>query len=263
MKQVEVEMKNVRLRHALFSGACLLFVIWAYAGPKDFWEAKPYTDWTAKEVDRILRSDKSPWTRTLLPITASSYSIGSNDTGASGGGGGGRGGRGGGGSGGGAAAPTGPTDEVIINWNARPIREAMARDAMLRRPDIAKAQLDTILNYKPESLELLVTGLSLGRRRGAAEADTAKGGAADPEMAKFKEDTFLQKKNQEKIPLLAVITSQGMGLPITLKFARETDGKPTLTPDDKEVMLQIRIGDKKYKYTFKLADMMVGDKLEI
>lgn len=252
-------MKNLRLRHALFSGACLLFVIWAYAGPKDFWEAKPYTDWTAKEVDRILRSDKSPWTRTLLPLSASSsVSIGStSDSGGGGGGGGGGrggGGRGGGGtSGGGGGVAAGPSDEIIMNWNARPIREAMARDAMLRKPDITKAQLDTILNYKPENLELLVTGLSLGRGRG---------GSAEADMAKFKEDTFLQKKN-EKVPLLDVAMPRGQGLPIILKFARATDGKPTLTPDDKEVVLQIRIGDKKYKYTFKLADMMVGDKLEI
>lgn len=250
-------MKNLGLRHALFSGACLLFVIWAYAGPKDFWEAKPYTDWTAKEVDRILRSDKSPWTRTLLPLTASSsVSIGSTSDSGGGGGGGGRGGggRGGGTSGGGGGTAAGPSDEIIMNWNARPIREAMARDAMLRRPELAKAQLDAILNYKPENLEMLVTGLSLGRGRG---------GNAEADMAKFKEDTFLQKKNQEKILLMDVVMPRGQGLPITLKFARVTDGKPTLTPGDKEVTLQIRIGDKKYKYNFKLADMMVGDKLEI
>lgn len=140
-----------------------------------------------------------------------------------------------------------------MNWNARPIREAMARDAMLRRPDITKAQLDTILNSKNENLEILVSGLSLGRGRG---------GNAEADMAKFKEDTFLQKKNQ-KIPLLDVVMPRGQGLPIKLEFARETDGKPTLTPEDKEVMLQIRIGDKKYKYTFKITEMMVGGKLQI
>jgi hypothetical protein len=105
--------------------------------------------------------------------------------------------------------------------------------------------------------------LGRGGRRGGPGADATKGGSADADMAKFKEDTFLQKKNQQKIPLLDVVLPRGQGLPITLKFARETDGKPTLTPDDKEITLQIRIGDKKYKYTFKLADMMVGDKLEI
>ena len=96
-------MKIRRLILALFAGACLLFIIWAYAGPKDFWEAKPYTDWTAKEVDRILRTYKNPWTLTQLPISAASYNIGGTSD--SGGGGGGGGGKKGGG-GGSASAPS-------------------------------------------------------------------------------------------------------------------------------------------------------------
>jgi len=82
-------------------------------------------------------------------------------------------------------------------------------------------------------------------------------------VTKFKEDTFLEKKNGQKIPLLDLPAAPGRGLPYTLQFAREIDGKPTITPDDKEITLQIRIGERKYKFSFKLADMMIGDKLAI
>ena len=49
--------------------ACLFMVLFAYAGPKDFWETKPYTEWTLKEVEKILQN-KSPWTQTHLLDTA-------------------------------------------------------------------------------------------------------------------------------------------------------------------------------------------------
>ncbi len=50
---------------------------------------------------------------------------------------------------------------------------------------------------------------------------------------------------------------------LTLLFAREIDGKPTVTQEDQEVTLAIRIGENDYKFTFKLADMVVNGKLEI
>ena len=38
---------------------------------------------------------------------------------------------------------------------------------------------------------------------------------------------------------------------------------PRVTVEDQEVTLSIRIGEKVYKFKFKLADMMIGGKLEI
>jgi hypothetical protein len=238
-------MEHYRFRYATVIAVCSLFVLVAYAHQKDFWASKPYTDWSAKEVEKLLLKD-SPWTQTLLiNAPSSSVQIGSTSSG----GGGGRSGGGGGGGGGGSA--DGPPI-VIINWFARPIREATVRQLTLVNPKVTKEQLDRIMNRNPQFIELLVTGFSM-----------ARGGDREAEMAKFKADTFLQKKNGEKIPLAGTIMPRGRDEALTLQFLREVEGKPVISTADQEVTLSIRMMDKVYKFKFKLKDMMIGDKLEL
>lgn len=214
--------------------ASFLIAVLAYAGPKDFWETKPYTEWSAKEVERLLLKD-SPWTQTmLLDAPPTSVNIGSTSTGAD------RPGRGGG------------ATKIIVNWYARPIREAVVRQMMLMAPGTPREKLDAILNHTSRFHELLVTGLSLGRAREGSE-----------ELVRFKEKTYLEKKNKEKLPLVNVIVPRGRDQATTLQFPREIDGKPTVTQEDKEVTLVILIGEKTCKFKFKLAEMTIADKLEI
>ncbi len=227
-----------RLKGTMILIAFAMAVVLAYAGPKDFWVTKPYTEWNAKEVEKLLLKD-SPWTRVLLL----------NAPGEMGGGGGG-GSKGGGGGGGSSALPP----PIYISWNARPIREAAVRQMMLQKPDTAKAQFEAILNRQSQFIEFWVTGLSTGGRRGGSEFD----------MEKFKAATYLQKKNQTKIRLAQVVMPQGRNQPMVLQFPRDIDGKPALSLDDKEIVLSIRVGEQTYKLDkFKLADMVIGDKLEI
>lgn len=223
-----------RPQRAAARAASLLVALIAYAGPKDFWETKPYTEWSAKEVERLLLKD-SPWTQTLLlDAPPTSVNIGSTSTGAD------RPSRGGG------------ATKIIVNWYARPIREAVVRQMMLLRPDTPKERLDAILNHRPQFHELLVTGLSLGRAR-----------EGSGEFARFKEKTYLEKKNKEKLPLVNVIVPRGRDQATTLQFPKEIEGKPTVTPEDKEVTLVILIGEKTCKFKFKLAEMTIGDRLEL
>jgi hypothetical protein len=244
-KHEEVSMTVLRLRYATIIGVCLLFALIVYAGPKDFWELKPYTEWNAKEVEKLLLKN-SPWTQTLL-IDASS----------GGGGGGGGGSKGSGGGGDGSAVSS---TLIIINWFARPAREAAVRQLMLQNPNIPQQQIDGILNRGVQTLEMLVSGFSpasRGRGRGGSAA------SGDAELEKFKADTYLQKKNNEKIPLANVVVARNRNEATTLHFAREIDGKPTLTAEDQEITLVIRIADKVYKFKYKLANMVVKGKLEI
>ena len=234
--QGEVPMTNRRVVFVTIIALIMLSVFFAYAGPKDFWVMKPYTEWNAKEVEKILLKD-SPWTQTLLPLAASgSVDIGSTSKG--------------GGSGGGGNLPP----KIIINWYSRPIREAIVRQMMLNAPNASKEAMDRILNHKSQFIELLVTGVSMGGGRGGGGAEI---------MERFKTETFLQKKNNEKIPLANLIPARGRDGATTLQFPQDINGKSAITAEDKEVTLVMRIGENNHKFKFKLADMMINDKLEI
>ncbi len=246
-KREEEGMTIRHLRYVTIIGACLLFALFVYAGPKDFWELKPYTDWSAKEVEKLLLKN-SPWTQTLLI-----------DSSPGGGGGGGGGGSSRGGGGGGSSVSS---TLIIVNWFARPAREAAARQLMLQNPNVTQQQLDGILNRSGQAMELLVTGFSPATR-GRGRGGSSSGGGGDAELEKFKQETCLQKKNNEKIPLANLVVPANRNAATTLQFAREIDGKPTLTAEDQEVTLIMRIADKVYKFKFKLANMVVKDKLEI
>ncbi len=230
-----------RLKCAMILILFAMAVVLAYAGPKDFWVTKPYTEWNAKEVEKLLLKD-SPWTRVLLLNAPGQVSsIGSTSKGGGGGGGGG-------GSSGALPPP------IYVNWNARPIREAAVRQMTLQKPDTAKAQLDAVLNRQSQFIEFWVTGISAGGGRGGGEFD----------LEKFKAATCLQKKDQTKIPLAQVVMPRGRNQPMILQFPKEIDGKPAVTLEDKEIVLSIRVGEQTYKLDkFKLADMVIGDKLEI
>ena len=236
-------MKHRQMECVAVAAVCLFAVCLAYAGPKDFWETKPYTEWTPKEVEKLLLKD-SPWTQThLLDTAPSSVQMGTPREGSAG------------------RAGSETTTKVIINWFARPIREASVRQLMLQMPDVPKAQLDAILNRDSKFIEVLVTDLPLGRGGRGTRGGSSSG--ADEEITKFKEDTFFQTKTGQKIPIANMIMPRARGAALALQFAREVDGKPTVTVEDKEVTLSIRIGEKVYKFKFKLADMMIGGKLEI
>ena len=252
-------MRNRRFGYAAVAAACSLFILMAYAGPKDFWVTKPYTDWTAKEVEKILLKD-SPWTRVLLLNAPSGGGGAISNTGGGGGsskGGGGGGGGGGGASGGGSEGPP----PIYMNWYARPIREAVVRQMTLVAPNTTKETIDGILNHKSEFYEVMLTGFAPGG--GGGRGRQAASGDAAAAMTKFKEDTYLQKKDGTKIPLANLVMPRARNAASFLQFAREIDGKPTLAPEDKEFTLVIRINDNVYKYKFKIADMMVNDKPEL
>ena len=218
----------------LACGALFLF-----AGQKNYWESKPYTEWSEKEVDRLLKD--SPWTKSVLLNT------GPEGTSASGGGR-----RGGDEMGTGNTSLPRATSRLVVTWFARPIREAMARRLMLTDPEVSKERIDKLLTPNAQFLALLVNGWTLGRQ---ADRDAA--------IASFKKETVLLKKNKEKILLADTVFPQKRDDPLYLRFAREADGKPVLTLADQEVTLVIRVGEDTYRIKFKLADMLIHDKLEL
>jgi hypothetical protein len=245
-----------------------------WAADKDFWDTKPYTEWNDKEVEKLLKN--SPWCRTV------SLSVGMMGAGGYGndprqqgprpaGGGGnqpgtgnqtGTGNQGTGGLNdpGGARSPGGfdPSERtgipLVISWYSRPVREALARRIQLRKPEGAQEQVDNLLKYDdPQHFAILITGIPM-RMPGDVPAEMVQ---------RLKEDTFLQKKNKEKIPVAEVVEPKSPGQPLVLKFLNEADGKPVLTLEDKEVEFYSRLAGDPVRAKFKLADMVVNGKLEL
>ena len=225
----------------VFLGYGSLFLL---AGQKNYWESKPYTEWSDKEADKLLKD--SPWTRSVLLNTGPEGTTGSS--------GGQRGSGGGGdpemGSVGGSLPK--PATRLVVTWFARPIREATARRLMLTDPEVPKDRIERLLQPNAQFLVLLVTGWTLGRQ---PDRDAA--------IERFKKETMLVKKNKEKILLADMVLPQRREDPLYLRFAREAGGKPVLTQADQEVTLVLRVGEDTYRVKFKLAEMLIQNKLEL
>jgi len=232
-------MRTCRLLPALAFSACACLLL--LAAQKNYWESKPYAEWNEKEIDRLLKD--SPWTKSVLLNT------GPEGLSAAGGRSGGGGDPEMGSSGG--SLPKAAT-RLVVTWYARPIREAMARRLMLTDPAASRERIEKLLQPKAQSLVLLVTGWTLGRQ---PDRDAA--------IAGFQKETALVKKNKEKILLAETVFPQRRDDPLYLRFSREADGKPVLTLEDQEVTLVIRVGEETYRIKFKLADMLIHDKLEL
>ena len=243
-----------------FSGLIFIVLTFCYisvhAGEKDFWNTKPYTEWNEKEVETLLK--RSPWSKSVVIGTSTMGGREAASVGARGGGGFPRGGAigtedqeagggGGGRRGGGEAAPPMRPVEVLVTWYAQPVRQAMARSIALRNAESRKEEIDRLLNY-PEMpyFNILVIGW-----RGETRGDGGEG------VRKLKEETFLERKNKQKINLADIILPKGRGQPLVLLFPKEVDGKPSVTLEDKEVTLRTRVGQSKIRVKFKLADMLI------
>ena len=210
------------------------------AGQKNFWESKPYTEWNDQEVDKLLND--SPWTKSVLLNTGPERGLYT-------------GGPQGGGDGeltsSGGTLPKAAT-KLVVTWFAQPIREAMARRLMLTDPVASKDRVEKLLHPNDQFLVFLVTGWTLGWQSDRNAA-----------IEKFKKETMLLKKNKERIPLADMILPQRKDDPLYLRFEREIDGKPVLAAADQEVTLVLRVGEDTYKLRFKLADMLIQNKLEL
>ncbi len=259
-----------RTRCSLGISALALCCIIAQAGNKAFWAAKPFTEWTEKEVESLLKH--SPWCKVVtINLGSPGGSQGSfgrrgggGSRGGGGMGGGGMGGEGipsvgvgggigGGGTGGGrgASEDTSPsrTAQMLVIWYSQPVRQAMARSMTLRNPNPSQAELDKLLNY-PESpyYDLMVVGWRWDPRADKAEV-----------IQKLKEETFLEKKGRVRIPLAEAILPSGLQRALVLLFPKQAGGSTTLSLADKEVILQFKSGQNTFRTKFKLQEMTIKD----
>jgi len=258
-------------------------------GSKEFWEAKPSSEWSVEEVDRIIT--RSPWAKGASVAYnsgpggfggnggGSGRSRGSGGIGIPGGGigfpggGGNRGGypggypgsgTGGGAGGPGAGAPRDGNDgndrrrlDAIVRWESGlPIQEALRIGAGNEKPnpDFQKYYVIALIGDLP---------MIGGRRRRAGDNSDDDDDRAQTErrLEMYKQYTRLERKEGplmlEKVEDGSRVGSQGAGT--YFYFSRLDD----FSMDDKQVAFSTKLGPMEIKTKFTLKDMLYHGRLAV
>ncbi|MGC8794704.1 MAG: hypothetical protein ACP5U2_15075 [Bryobacteraceae bacterium] len=254
------------MRRSWFAILIALILGAAASGAAEFWEKKKYSEWTDKEVRKMLND--SPWAR---PVEIRLAAMGGP---AAGGGGRRRGGGGGGGfsdasvgsgmggadetmgggmgrGGGGMAMPDAvPTITVYVRWRtALPVKQALVRarfgDEAGTSPEAAK-----FLSAQETYHIIEIAGLPAPMLR--VKPDQLKAGA--------------QLRIKDKPPIQAVDLKAGREenrVNLYLIFPRQQQGTPLISLEDKEVEVYLKAGQLDIQRKFRLKDMIFDGKLEI
>ncbi len=225
----------------------------------DFWQKKKFTEWTEKEVRRMLND--SPWVHTYDVMAGGGVPSGGGGGGGrrrGGGGGGGGfsadtgsvGGEGGGGEGGygGGAQPQRPIAVVRFRvLSALPVKQAIVKmrygDEALTSPDAAKT-----LSRKETAYVIGIAGLPPSLL-GGADADSLKN--ATQLRIKGRPAAYAREIHIEK---------EGPMLNIYALFSRADN---PMVVEDGEFQVVLKLPSGEMKRTFKLKDMVYEGKLEI
>jgi hypothetical protein len=226
----------------------------------DFWQAKPYTDWNEKDIQKM--ESNSPWAKQVpVGFEGGGGSSGGGKGSRKGGGGGGGGGddaiMGNGGNAGGSRSGVqevggggGATMSLTVCWRtALPVREAVAKAKFgaeaATSPD-AKKLLEESQNF----YGIVVTGLPA--RTVNANSDKMK--------AMVLQGTTLSVKGRDPIAASDLQTGGNERNAVVLFLFPKTS---PLSLDDKEVEFTSRLGPLVVRQKFHLKEMVFNGKLEL
>jgi hypothetical protein len=240
---------------------CVLFLLLVLSlCAADFWQSRPFTEWSDKEVQKMMTN--SPWARPIslsmgggAPAPPVLGRGGGGDTSPGDSGapppiseGGGRGGRGGGGFDAGVGTAL-PAINAVVRWQtALPVKQVVTR--IRYGSEVAtSAEAKKFLDREETSYIICVSGLPATTIMGDEEKvkDALKGQAS------------LTVKGKDKIQPSDVQLSRGKGVDIYFIFPKTAP----FTLDDKEVEFSSKVGAVSVKCKFRLKDMVFNGKLAL
>ena len=207
----------------------------------DPWKSnKKYTDWSEKEVRKVLR--KSPWAKTFMLSYDAGYGSGP------------------------LAARAGRTVAVScqvggyhrlqVRWeSALPVLQALARQQM-QAEKITPEQAEQLFQQAPSEYVVMVGGMPIAAMLSTTEE-------------KVKAGTYLETGDKQRIMVKELRKSRGQGPDASVSEAQVRDlyfAFPRTTPIElrhKSVEFVTKLGQVKIKKKFKLKDMLFGGKLEL
>jgi len=229
----------------------------------DVWEAKPFQNWTQKDVLKIFNN--SPWARQARAVIGSTTpaaegrsgqppigDASSNDSGVPKG-------REPGGAGRMGSAPSdfdqGPQSQVgvavIVRWqSALPLRQAQMLGKYGDRVAISP-EAQKFLTDEPSIYVVAISGL--------AGAIVSAGGGDQARQSIAEKSTLTVRGKQPLHPIAVDFLPIGSTVDVLIGFPRAM----RITLEDQEVELASEIGRATVRYKFKLKDMVVRGKLEL
>ena len=260
------------MRKTMVCAALALLVASGAAGAAESWEKKNYKTWSEKECRKLLAD--SPWAKehtqpsqVTLPNIPEGRPAGwiSNDT----------------------ADPERPPEEVAYRTvesgprityrvqfrSARPIRQALVRQAQLRRnydamtPPQKQAfdqEAEQFLGREfPDTVVVYVTYTASGRADPRALQQNWKNLTVDT----LKDGVFLSGAEGVKAPLMQFMPAEGDTPAFQLVFPRQVQGRPLVGPGDKRLQLEFPhpegggAGRQRVRVEFKVDKMVVDGQV--
>lgn len=235
----------------------------------EVWEAKPFTDWTDKDMQKV--TGNSPWAKQTRALLNNAPAGAPQRTGRGRGGAGdselGEAPRGVGSQGGGvsdasrmgaASIDTDPGPSllpaglpVVVRWQtALPLRQAQMR-GKYGKEAATSPEAQKFLNTEPNIYVIAVAGLP-GSIVGAGGGDQAKDNI-------LKRTTLTVKGRTAWRPVAVDLAPNGAAVDVLLAFPRGN----AITAEDQEVELVSMIGTATVTYKWKLKDLLLHGKLEL
>ena len=215
----------------------LSIVAGAALAAAEFWESKPFLQWSDKEVEKVLTD--SPWTALVAIPLPNRGPVPSGDTGGEGGG------RGGGGRGGGDFGPAAQRVRLTISWrSARPLREALVRQQSGKGGTIAP-DVQARLEQDDDLYWVAIQGLPPQYTRPGPNNTL---------------DGFLRRRGKPPIGAAQAGTQMMRGGALLIVGFPRTD---PISLEDDEVEVDVKLGPLDIKKKFKLKDMLFAGKLSL
>ena len=246
----------------LFRGMVIASLSAAALWAADFWESKSYTEWSEKEVGKLMAN--SPWSQKVTVYMSGGRGGGGGGGfggggggggrggggfgGAGGGGGGGGGGRGGGGGGfGGGGMP--PATNLFVRWfSSIPVKQAMVKSKYGSEAATAQEAIDYLARQENHYI-VAVVGLP-GRMAGFVQRN--------PDA--LKENTVLKRKKKEPINPDGI---QAQSQEETASFYFMFPKTDEITVDDKDVEFIMKTQRFEVRRKFKLKNMVFNGELSL
>jgi hypothetical protein len=220
------------------------------------WDKKPYTEWSNRDVQKILTD--SPWGRTQS-FTVASQLFNSGISG--------KGGIAGARAG---SPPDRPSDAPHINFrvrflSAKPIRQALVRWMEIKQKNQMNEQLAAQMKQfaSGEFLEIIVVAVTCESDLVGENVQQAAALLRNNATSSLKNNTFLEIKGGQRIFLQEFQPPRPDGFGARFVFPRLVNDKPFITLESEEIHFYTELSDVyKLDRRFKVKDMMFDGKLE-